>query len=596
MRTPRRAALALAAAAAGLAACGLGDLGPIDPDGGMHDAPPSCSAFVSFEPMSPVASPATVVRANATVTGAAGVVDYTWTVTFGVAAVATSPAQADGSAITFPAPQPGVYDVRLEVGGVLGCPTVHAPLNVLAPGANQALYRLRVTPPASTSVPPFENIVPISGGASFTFNTVSLDPGLIAAANVRSGGTGVAAYLRLMPVAARDAATELFTDSAGGFNTRLLGQAHDVLAIPAVPGYAPRLVESWPPGSSVIDVGPGVTVTGVVRGPGGAPLAGAKVQLRIGEVPSTLATTAAVTGAFSLQVEPDPGAVIAVDVTPPAGSGLPRLFAQSTTMFDLAQPFQIDYAGTLALRDLAGATVRRQGAPVAGAKVVVVGTLAAVGTVAAGGAPASASGVVRVAVTASGAGVLPPALAPARALSAVIEAAPGDHAVTASDLSSQAPASIDAPPAVAIATQLRRPDGTPIAEAVLDAVPAGALALAGVTSAVRARSGTGGGLATSLAAGGRYDLRVHDPVHGRGAPVAAAGVTAQMIAASYTLGRALIGDGKVVMQGSPTPVGGASVQLLCTGCTGLERNRPVAEATTRPDGGFTLVVPDPGTN
>lgn len=594
MRPPRRAALALAAAA-GLAACGYSlDSGPGD-DGGMPDGPPACSAFVSFEPASPIASPTTVVRANATVTGAPGVVDYAWTVTFGGAALATTPAQADGSAITFPAALPGVYAVRLEVGGVLGCPTVQAPLNVLAPGANQVLYRLRVTPPASASVPPLETIVPVSGGADFTFNAVSLDPGLIAAASVRSGGTGVAAYLRLMPVAARDAATELFTDAAGGFNARLLGQAHDVLAIPAVPGYAPRLVESWPPGSSVIDVGPGVTVTGAVRGPGGTALAGAKVQLRIGDVPSTLATTAAMTGAFSLQVEPDPGAVIAVDVTPPAGSGLPRLLAQSTT-FDLGQSFQIDYAGALALRDLAGATVRRQGAPVAGAKVVVVGAVAVAGTVAAGGAPVSASGVVRVAVTANGAGVLPSALAPARALSAVIEAAPGDHAVTAIDLSSATPASIDAPPAVAIATQLRRPDGTPIAEAVLDAIPAGALALAGVTSAVRARSGAGGGLAASLAAGGRYDLRIHDPVHGRGAPVAAAGVTAPAIAASYTLGRALIGDGQVVMQGSPTPVGGASVQLLCTGCTGLARDRPVAEATTRPDGGFRLVVPDPGTN
>jgi hypothetical protein len=192
MRTPRHAALALAlAAAAGLAACGLGDLGPDIPDGGMHDGPPACSAFISFEPMSPVASPSTVVRANAIVTNAPGVLDYTGTVTFGGAAIAATPAQADGSAITFPAVQPGVYDVRLEVGGVLGCSTVEAPLNVLAPGANQALYRLRVTPPASTNVPAFETIVPVSGGASFTFNTVSLDPGLIAAANVRSGGTGV---------------------------------------------------------------------------------------------------------------------------------------------------------------------------------------------------------------------------------------------------------------------------------------------------------------------------------------------------------------------------------------------------------------------
>ncbi len=594
MRPARRAALALAAA--GLAACGMGsDVGPGDDDGGTPDAGPPCSVFVSFEPMSPIASPSTVVRANATVSSAPGVLDYAWTVMFEGAAVAVTPAQADRSAITFPATEPGVYAVQLGVGGGGGCPTVQAPLNVLAPGANQALYRLRITPPPSADVPPFEKLVAVAGGANFTFGTSALDPGVLAAGNVRSGGAGVAAYLRLMPAAAKEAAVEMFTDAAGGFAARLLGQSHDVIAIPTAPGHAPRLIEDWHPSTPAIDVGAGATVTGVVRGPAGGPLAGAKVQLRVGDVPSTLATTTAA-GAFSLQVEPDPGAVIAVDVTPPAGSGLPRLLAQSTTMFDLAQPFQIDYAGSLALRDLAGATVRRQGAPVPGARVIVVGTLAAVGTVTAGGAPAAASGSVRITATASGAGVLPSALAPARSLSAVVEAAPGDHAVTAIDLTSATPAVIDAPPAVPIATQLRRPDGTPIAEAVIDAVPAGALALAGVTSVLRARSSAGGQLTANLAAGGRYDLRVHDPVHARGAPVTQAGVTAQTIAASYTLGVALIGTGKLLLQGSPTPVGGAAVQLLCTQCTGLERSRPVAEGTSRPDGEFTLVVPDPGTN
>jgi hypothetical protein len=48
------------------------------------------------------------------------------------------------------------------------------------------------------------------------------------------------------------------------------------------------------------------------------------------------------------------------------------------------------------------------------------------------------------------------------------------------------------------------------------------------------------------------------------------------------------------MQGNPTPVGGAVLQILCSQCTGVERDRPIAEATSRPDGTFTLAVPDPG--
>jgi hypothetical protein len=285
---------------------------------------------------------------------------------------------------------------------------------------------------------------------------------------------------------------------------------------------------------------------------------------------------------------------VAVDVTPPDGSGLPRLLAQAPA-FALDQSFQISYAA-LALRDLAGATIRRQGAPIAGAKVVLVGSLAGIGTVTAG-ATASASGVVRIAATANGAGVLPATLAPARPLSAVVEAAPNDHAVAAIDLTTGAPAAIDAPPAAAIATELRASDGlTPIAGAVLDAVPAGALALAGVTSSIRARAGPGGQLAASLAAGGRYDLRVHDPVLARGAPRLVPDATAQTIAASYALRPALTATGKLLLQGSPTPIGGAAVQLLCSQCTGLERDRPLAEATSDPAGAFTLVVPDPGTN
>ena len=588
--SPRHHAALAPALAVWLGACGASS-----PDGAdTPDAGFECTAFVSFEPMSPIASPSTMVRANAVVQGAPGVLDYTWSVVFEGGAVPHAPAQADGSAITFPAVAPGVYDVQLDVGAASACPTVQVPLNVLAPGANQTQLRLRVTPAASANAPAFEKLVPVLGGADFYVGTLAVDPGVIAAATVQSGGAGVAAYLRLMPAAAKDVAVETFTNGAGGFSARVLGQPHDVLAIPTVPGYAPRRIEDWLPSSAAIDVGVGATVTGVVRGPGGAPLAGAKVQLKIGGVPSTLATTAA-DGAFSLLVEPDPGAVVAVDVTPPAGSGLPRLLAQSATVFDLAQPFQISYAA-LALRDLAGATIRRQGAPVPGAKVVVVGSLAAAGTVTAGAAPASASGVVRIAATANGAGVLPATLAPARPLSAVVEAAPNDHAVTAIDLTSQAPAAIDAPPAVPIATQLRQPDGTPIAEAVLDARPVGALALAGVTSPIRARSGAGGQLSASLAAGGRYDLRVHDPVRARGAPLPATGVTAQTIAASYTLRPALIATGKLLLQGSPTPVAGAAVQLLCSLCSGLERSLPIAEGTSRPDGTFTLVVPDPGTN
>ena len=580
-----------------LAACGAGGFGP-DPtgDGGSGgDASPGCSVFIEFEPDLPIAGPATVVRANGGVLNAPGVLGYTWGVTFGGAPIAHAPAQADGSAITFPAVAPGVYVVRLDVDGASSCPTEQVQLNVRAPGGNQSQVRLHVAPPASETVPPLDKLVSVLGGANFSLGTVVLDPGMAAAGTVRSGGTGVAAYLRFMPSAAPEAAVEVFANASGAFSARVVNQPHDVLVIPTVAGYAPRRVEGWTPFQTVIPVGAGTAVTGTVRGPSGAALVGAKVQLKIGEVPSTVATTAA-NGGFSVLVEPDPGAVISIDVTPPAGSGLPRLAAQSQTLFDLAQPVQVSYAASLTLRDLAGTTIRRQGAPVANAKLVVVGSLAAIGTVTAGATPVTASGVVRIAAAASAAGVLPAMLAPARPLSAVVEVVANDLAVTAIDLTAGTPATIDAPPAVPVATQLRAPGGAPIESAFLDAVPAGALALAGVTSTIRGRSGVGGQLSTSLAAGGRYDLRIHDPLLVRGAPLLVAGVTAQTIAGGYALVPALAVTGKLALSGNPTPVGGAAVQILCSLCTGLERSRPLAEGTSAPDGAFTLVVPDPGVN
>lgn len=582
---------AWAACAACAAACGAG--APDGPTDAGMDAGLPCSTFLELDALDPVASPFTVIRATAGVLDAPGVLLHAWSVRFEDGSpVAHAPAQADGSAITFPAAQPGVYHVRLDVGAAVSCPTAQVQLNVRAPGAIPAEARLRVTPPASSGVPPFETRLVVWGGANATVGTHALDPGVPAAAIVESGGAGVAAYVRLMPISARDAAVEAFAGAGGGFVARVQAQEHDVLVIPTAPGYAPRRSGMWFPPNTAITVGPGIAVTGTVRGPGGGPLLGAKVQLKIGDVPSTLATTAA-GGAFSVRAEPGLGAIIEVDVAPPAGSGLPRLLARSAA-FDLGQPFQIDY-GALALRDLVGATIRRQAAPVAGAKVVLVGELPAIGTVAAGGAPVSADGVVRIAATANASGVLPATLAPARPLSAVVEVAPGDHAVAAIDLTSGTPAAIDAPPATAVATELRRPDGAPIGEAVLDAVPAGALALAGVTSTIRARSDAAGQLQASLAAGGRYELRVHDPVLARGAPRIVPDVAAPL-AASYALGPALTLTGQLVLKGIPTPVRGAAVQLLCSPCSGLERSRPLAEGTSRPDGTFSLAAPDPGTN
>jgi len=307
-------------------------------------------------------------------------------------------------------------------------------------------------------------------------------------------------------------------------------------------------------------------------------------------VPSTPAVTAA-DGSFTLHAVP--GGTVTVDVTPPDDSGLPRLSATSTG-FDLAAPVQVRYAANLGRIDLAGTVVRRKSAGVAGARVTVVGAPATAGMVTAG-AMAIASGQVRITATADAAGKLPRTLVPAGPLAAVIEVGAGDLAVTALDTTGGAPATLDAPPMQLITTAVTAmTDGNlaGLPGALIDLVPTGALAMAAAPM-LRLVAGDAGALAAALPSGGRYQLRFQDP-QGRGAPLVVADRAITAIASSYVLPAAiriqgtLLRDGKLAMSG-------ASVQLMCTGCTGLDAALPLSEAASDATGRFTLTVPDPGT-
>jgi hypothetical protein len=317
-------------------------------------------------------------------------------------------------------------------------------------------------------------------------------------------------------------------------------------------------------------------------------LAGAKLQVAVDGVPSAVATTAA-DGSFTLRAASGGGAVT-VEVAPPNPSGLPRLSATSS-MLDLSVPLQIRYAANVTLKDLAGTVVRRQGAPVAGAGVTVVGSLAAVGTVTAGKV-ASATGEVRITSSADDSGALPAMLVPAAVLSVVITVAAGDLAVAALDTTGGVPASLDAPPMQPIIAAMFDAATVRLSGAVLDLVPTGALAMAAAPPLHVTADGTGA-VAAVLAAGGHYDLRFHDPA-GRAAPLVVADRVVATIATSYHLPAALQVRGTVKLGGTQ-PLADASIQFLCDSCTGIDRARPIAEVASDDAGRFTLAVPDPGT-
>jgi hypothetical protein len=399
---------------------------------------------------------------------------------------------------------------------------------------------------------------------------------------------GVPAYLRFAPAGAPDAVVEAFSDDSGHATTRLVAGTHVVLVLPLVPDSAPRRIFNWSSSTSSLGVDAGVAVTGVVRDPAGAVLAGAKLQLAVDGVPSTVATTAA-DGSFALRAATG-GGPVTLEVTPPGASGLPRLAATSSAL-DLSMPLQIRYAANVTLKNLAGTVVRRLGAPVAGAGVMVVGSLAAVGTVTAG-ASVSATGEVRITSSTDGSGALPAMLVPSAALSAVVSVAAGDRSVATLDTTGGIPASLDAPPMQPIAAAVFDAATARLPGAVLDLVPTGALAMAAAPVLDVIADGSGA-VTAALADGGHYDLRFHDPM-GRGAPLVVADRTATTIATAFHLPVALQVRGTVKLGGTQ-PLTGASIQFLCESCTGIERARPIAEVATDAAGRFTLAVPDPGT-
>ncbi|HET7503251.1 MAG TPA: carboxypeptidase-like regulatory domain-containing protein, partial [Kofleriaceae bacterium] len=358
-----------------------------------------------------------------------------------------------------------------------------------------------------------------------------------------------------------------------------------------VAGLAPNRAKGWSPGQFV-RVDAGQAVTGTVRDPKNALLEGATVQLTLDGVPSTVATTAA-DGSFALRAATPPSAApVTVDVVPPAASGLPRLTATSQS-FNLGMPLQIRYTSAPAPVDLAGTAVQRPDqSRIAGARVTVVGSIAAAGTITAGMA-VTATGQVRITTAADAGGTLPTRLVPVAPLSSVIEDGTGVLAVVALDTTSGVPARLTAPPLVAAPIMVSGADAAPAPGATLDLVPTGTLGMASTVTLHFVADATGAlQPPPRLPPGGHYELRLADPL-ARFAPLFIADRAVEAIAPSFQLSTGVRLGG--VVQRANAPLGGASVQILCNDCTGIAHDKPLVEVVTNAVGQFTLVMPDPGT-
>ncbi|MEI2624878.1 MAG: hypothetical protein V9G23_13875 [Giesbergeria sp.] len=111
----------LAAACGAEGAASDNDANPTT-DAGFPDARPSCLVNVTFTPSQAQASAGTV-RAQASVFGAAGIVEYQWQVSSNGRVVPTAKAQPDGSEVTFAIDQPGVYQAIVQITSGTFCPS-----------------------------------------------------------------------------------------------------------------------------------------------------------------------------------------------------------------------------------------------------------------------------------------------------------------------------------------------------------------------------------------------------------------------------------------------------------------------------------------
>lgn len=528
---------------------------------------PSCEVAIALAPASTVPRN-TVVVATAQLRGGVAT-QLEWVISNRDTVLTRS-----GETVSFEATDPGTYEVHLA-SPAKDCPGATSTL-LVDDGAPLLSYQVRVSAPDG-------RVALLSYTDRFNQDT-ELELQARAervAAQVEVAGVGAPAIVRLWPGNREDPVAELATQSDGTFEVLLEPAKHDVLVVPLA-AEAPQRLE-WTPLPGVqgkLRVTAGLPVSGRVLAPLGAALAGARVALTVDGVPSTVAVTEP-DGRFALRARP--GAKVDLSVTPPAGSGLPRL-ALSAAELSLAAPLEIRYADTLVVRELAGLAVTVDGAPAPGARVAVVGTLAAAGCV----EPCAShklAGFVRLAALTNASGQLDSLRVPGASLQAVLEAASGEQAVHPLDTTAPPPASLPIGPAprldgtVALA-------GEALAEAVVRFEPLGPLEAAGV-GARQVQTTADGRFSVPVAQGGRYRVVAADP-RWRGLPVDVE-ASAPASLGVLPLRRRIVMRGKVT--DGTRPISHAALELQCASCIGLERQRPISSAVADATGTYQLVLP-----
>jgi hypothetical protein len=587
---------ALALALAGLGACSLGD--PAD------NPPPDeyCWMRVAVAPSLPQA-PGTI-ELTASIEFGGGALDgfrtYAWSVRFDDVEQELAPLDVDGARVAFLAAAPGEYRISLE-GEVDSNPCVDwsTIINVVDPGAESRIYRLRLVPPSGQEIPIQEIPQSIATGADVSLGTLVVSAGVAMTGTVEDGsGAPLSAYLRVTP---RGAAVPWFVESFAGadgsFSLRLESARYDALVVPLVPGHAPIAFSdqvSTSPWRLVVPAAP--ALAGKIVDAEGQPLAGAQVSVGAGDVPAVLATTNDA-GEFSVPVRP--GSAVGMTVVPPAESGLPWLeLPASTALASSTGLATIAYAPDRAVVSFAASARDTGGAPLPGARATwMARPLGTAGSLAVDGqAPMALSGAMRVTVTADAGGDFPALALPAGVYDVILEPAeqgPGAQVSLLSfDLTQAAPASLAVAAPAVLTGKVVDAAGEPVAALDVVAVPLDVLA-GSADAGARVQTADDGSFSLEVTAGGAYELVLDGSVHGYGRvsmPVGAPAAGQSEALDAIALPRVTLASGRLALLGSGVGAAGVTVQLLCTTCS-APGNGPLAEAVSDALGDFTLRIP-----
>jgi hypothetical protein len=516
----------------------------------------------------------------------------TWSVSTPSGVYVPMKQDASGLVVSWEATDPGTYAFRVEFASGYPCPGQGSAL-VIAPTSIGQPYRIRLTPPASSGLPQQDKLITVYGNTPQTDAELVLEAGSSFGGIMHAAAGPIAGEVQLLPMSGPEFDVAVDTSGSFALPIRLDGN-YTVVLIPADPSLAPRAIGPMLGAaltSAQMTVDPGAPVSGIVHDESAAPLAGARIALRAGPVPSGLGTTAA-DGSFALRAEPGTYQFAA------AAEGWPEVSFDGVAVTASGLSLTLDHVLTrnaVALRVL-----RADGlTPVAGAKVALrSGALTGAAQIDTGSGPQGIPGVARLVRTSAPDGSLGAMTLPSATFDVLVDASDLGGSVpegtTGLHLVVSGAGAIDLLLAqhVALSGHVRDSAGKVVVGARVRAVVTGGSA--SVRSTVTDASGA---YSLLVAAGVPVDLFVDAP------PLAKlASSRVHLGASDGSMGGALPSGADVVLPPglpiagtvrgpSTAPLAGVGVDVLCLSCNDPT---PIAHGESDATGAYQVSLPDPG--